>query len=78
VIDSGTRNTGIEDNARKALSGTFDATFPDGVGRRHANFVALIATSDNGVEQVVTSKGSAHDTLIELLASQSNGVARRR
>ena len=78
MIDSGTRNTGIEDNARKALSGTFDGTFAGGVGRRHGDFVALIATSDNGVEQVVTSNGSAHDTLIELLASQSNGVARRR
>jgi hypothetical protein len=75
VIDSGTRDTGIEDEARKALSGTFDGTFPSGVGRRHGDFVAFIATRNNGAEQVVPSKGGAHDKLMELLLHEADTKA---
>jgi hypothetical protein len=58
LIDSGTRNTGIEDNAHKALLGSVSGTFPSGTSRTHGDFVALVATSHDLVEPLVASSAS--------------------
>ncbi len=56
VIDSGSANRGIEDNAENALSGNFYETFPTGNGRPGGEFVAQIATYHRIVGTLVPSK----------------------
>ena len=53
LIDSGSGNTGIEDNAENALSGTFFGTFPTGNGRPGGNFMASIETFHNVIKPLV-------------------------
>ena len=53
LINSGSGNSGIEDNAENAMSGTFYGHFPTGNGRPGGNFQALLATFHNKVEPFV-------------------------
>ncbi len=56
VIDSGSGDSGIEDNAANALDGEFYGSFPSGDGRPGGNFEALIATYHDLVKPYVPSK----------------------
>ena len=56
VINSGSGNTGIEDNADNALSGNFYGTFPTGNGRTGGEFLAVINTFHNVVEPFIPAK----------------------
>jgi uncharacterized protein (TIGR03118 family) len=56
VINSGSGNTGIEDNAENALSGNFYGTFPTGNGRPGGEFLAVINTFHNVVEPFIPAK----------------------
>ncbi len=49
VINSGTGNSGVHDNAGNALSGFFYGTFPTGNGLPGGNFAAAISTYHNHI-----------------------------
>jgi len=56
LINSGSGNSGIEDNAENALSGAFYGIFTTGDGRPGGDFEALIATFHNVIKPFVPSK----------------------
>ena len=56
LINSGSGNNGIEDNAENALSGRFYGKFPTGNGRPGGNFEVVIATFHNIVQPFIPAR----------------------